>query len=181
MTIAKGTRLDGVHTVDDLRQRSTVDEDTGCWNWKLWCWPSGMPGVTLVVKGKRLKVSGRRAALLLSGRLLLPGEKAFAAKQCESVSCVNPAHCQVGGMRDVMRLHAARGKFDDPKHYAHLVRSAKARATISPETRLAIALAEGTAATVAARYGITERMVCRIRSPENTMPATSVFAWSGRV
>lgn len=180
MSVAKGQNLGGVFTVDDLMQRSHVDEDCGCWHWKQWCWPSGMPGVWVMHNGEKAKVSGRRAALILSGKLVRRGDKAYATENCYSADCVNPAHARIGRMRDVMKLAAARGVFDDPKHHAHLVISAKARSRLTEAKRLEVALDRSITANEAAlKHGISQRMVNRIRAQLGRKTVASVFEWRG--
>lgn len=173
----RGTRLDGIRTVEDLRLRSVVDDDTGCWHWKLWCWKNGMPGCSIPVAGRFQKVSGRRAALILAGHELGPKDMAYATDNCHSTDCVNPRHCRIGTMRDVMRMHASRGLFSDPKHYGALVRHAKANARFTPEDRLEIVLSTDTAEEVGKRFGLSERMVNKMRRGKRTTPVSSVFEW----
>lgn len=177
MPVKPGMYLGGIRSVDDLKERCRVDEDTGCWHWLLWCWDSGLPGVWLVQGDKRGKVSGRRAALILAGKCVRRGDKAFATPNCFSIDCVNPAHCRLGSMRDVMQLASERGKFDDPRCCAHLVLHAKAHARLSEEQRLDAALSTETARQAAERLGVSERTIAHIRGARPRLPASSVFSW----
>ena len=99
MSHPHGTYLGGIRNLDDLRLRCVVDEDTGCWHWRLSkC--DGVPKVhvthpALPRPGHIMR--GRRAALLLArGRDLPAGHVAYARLTCQSADCVNPSHCQSG-------------------------------------------------------------------------------------
>jgi hypothetical protein len=94
MACKKGDYLGGIRSVEDLRARSFVDPDTGCWHWRMGL-SAGAPRVHICIDGKHTAMRGRRAALLLADRLN-PGQTAFARITCRSDDCVNPDHCRSG-------------------------------------------------------------------------------------
>lgn len=98
MSHPHGTYLGGIRTVADLRERCYVDDDSGCWHWRLGG-SCGWPRVHIPhpKTGVKTAMRGRRAALvLLRGKDLNAGQIAFAIDACESKDCVNPAHCRSG-------------------------------------------------------------------------------------
>lgn len=98
MAHPSGTYLGGIRTVEDLRQRCRVDDQTGCWHWGL-AIVQGMPSVHFLTPdtAKRVKMRGRRAALYLQrGKDLPRGHVAFAQLCCHADDCVNPGHSRSG-------------------------------------------------------------------------------------
>lgn len=101
MSLPKGFYLGGIRTAEDLRQRSYVDPDTGCWHWRM-AKNEGFPVVHFQTPdtGASVKMRGRRAALYLErGRDLPKGHVAYAKTCCESKDCVNPAHSRSGNRK----------------------------------------------------------------------------------
>lgn len=106
MSHKKGAYLGGVRTVEDMRLRSRIDQETGCWRWGLSMSPAqgksesmGRPKVWVVhaETGKRTAMAGRRAALMLArGQDLPEGHVAFAKMCCKWDDCVNPEHSRSG-------------------------------------------------------------------------------------
>lgn len=108
MSHVKGTRLDGISTLEDLRQRCVIDEDSGCWHLR-------------TARGRMLPQTARhviwvfgighttatRASWLLShpGRTLHNGRICF--RTCDSYDCVAPDHI-VSGTRKAWGVHMAR-------------------------------------------------------------------------
>ncbi len=96
---------------DHARFRNMVDQNGGLLPWKetrCWEWTgagakTGRPKFWLG-DSRDNSVSGQRAALILMGRTLQPGEYVGAA--CGNRRCVRPGHLVVGTLRD---CHALRG------------------------------------------------------------------------
>lgn len=172
-----GTRTDGVHTLDDLRQRCNVDEDDGCWRWRMER-VDGSARVHMLVDGKRTKMSGRRAALILAGKRIPAGHEAYARPACPHTDCVNPEHCRSGTRGDVRRFLASRGRWSLPHCYAHLLPHAAAMRKLDDAQRLEVAQSSESAKVLAARYGCSTDLINKVRSGERrAAPASSVFAW----
>ena len=111
----------GVTTVEGIRERCRIDDETSCWNW---AWgrsdhaKSGNPAVH-IGKGvmgleKTTTMSAYRAAWLLAGKKLNKGEVVY--RSCCNIDCCNPAHLKAGP-RAVMYAHyAASGKNKGQPH-----------------------------------------------------------------
>jgi len=95
LSFKEGVYLGGIRSVEDLRQRCRIDEETGCWHWGL-AIVQGVPSVHFVVDGKRQKTKGRRASLLIAGKKIPKGHVVFARPHCKSDDCVNPDHSRSG-------------------------------------------------------------------------------------
>lgn len=107
----------GVRTLADLRDRCTIDDETGCWNWSLAVATSRggvIPMVHLaagVLPGvdRQSTVPAARAAWLLSGRTLAPGHVVYR-HVCEAKRCINPKHCAAATRPDALAAVAATGR-----------------------------------------------------------------------
>lgn len=96
MSHETGTYQGGIRSVADLRSRCRVDEVSGCWHWGM-AIVDGAPTVHWVdAAGVRRKARGRRASLLIAGRVIPKGHVAFAKATCKSDDCVNPDHSRSG-------------------------------------------------------------------------------------
>jgi hypothetical protein len=172
-----GIRTDGIRCVDDLRQRSIVDKSCGCWRWRQQC-VDGSARIYLVAGGKRQKVSGRRAALILSGHVIPEGHEAFARECCRYDDCVNPAHARSGTRRESRQYQASRGTFSAPHCYAHLHKFSAARRKLTPEQRVEVAVSREPAKQIAARLGVSPDLVWKLRLRKSKPRVVrSVFEW----
>lgn len=178
MGIPKGTHLDGVRTLADLKMRCHIDEESGCWRWKGHCC-RGTPFTHFPLDGKAMKASGRRAALILSGQRPEPGQVAFPRDACMYHDCVRPQCARWGTVSDRMQYVARQGRFGDPERLARLARYNESRRKVSTEDRLEIVLSPETGVEIAKRMNISQRRVSQIRSTNRTTPAASVFEWRG--
>lgn len=185
MSHAHGTRLDGIATLEDLRQRCVVDEETGCWHLRtargrplpkdvrhvLWVFGAG-------------HVTATRAAWMLSkpGRTLPNGWICY--RRCESYDCVAPNHV-IAGTRKAWGAHMARtGK---------AVTSAKAQANrvgrrhtwkLTPELKQWLLESPQSGVQVSYALGISQGRANAIRANARAalaaLPATSVFDFAAR-
>ena len=135
MSHKKGAHIGGIRTLDDLKQRCSVDEITGCWVWKL-STTEGFPNVHVPhpQTGDRMKVKGRRAALILKTGVMLPsGWFAIRKPSCESPLCCNPEHSFAGDGKAYGQSLREQGIFkNSPKRIAanrKIVKATKCKLT----------------------------------------------------
>jgi hypothetical protein len=178
MGIPKGAHLGGIRKPEDLRERSHVDEETGCWRWKGHC-TRDTPFMTLNIDGHSRKYSGRRAALILSGQPPKEGQVAFATDRCAYHDCVRPECARWGTVSDRMAFVARQGKFHEPERLARLARANEARKKITDAQRLEILLSDETGVALSQRLPIGQRQISYIRTRSRKTPAASVFDWRG--
>lgn len=95
MSHPAGTYLGGIRTLEDIRLRCRIDDETGCWIWSLGA-VEGFPRIELQpLGGKRRRVTGTTAiAILKTGAK--PGKGMVAYCACCVNLCVNPEHVAVG-------------------------------------------------------------------------------------
>lgn len=184
MSHAHGTRLDGIVTLDDLRQRCVVDdlEDGGCWHLRT---ARGRPlpvgqRSTLWMHGIG-HVTSTRAAWLLShpGQTLRNGWVAF--RRCSSYDCVAPLHISAATKQAWGKHMAATGKARTPAKTA----AARAQVARLPQTKLTPELrqwlleSQQSGSAAAHALGITQgRANCiraAYRAAQAARPAASVF------
>lgn len=178
MAHAKGTYLGGVNSLDALRSRCHVDEDTGCWCWRQHKTKHGLAMVNLILDGERQKALGRRAALLLAGKKPPSAEHvAYPVETCFTPECVNQQHARWGTRSDRMRQAGARGALSTPERLAQLRRMVAGRTKLTPEQRLEAETSTGPCAVVAKRLGVSEGRVSQLRRGGDRRLATSVFDW----
>lgn len=100
MSVPKQRNGCGIKTLEDMRQRCRIDEETGCWNWamavsrstkrnvpvspRVWMPDRSTPG------GGALMTAGR-AAWLLAGKWCTAGRVVYRAV-CHNELCINPEH-----------------------------------------------------------------------------------------
>lgn len=185
MSHAQGTRLDGITTIDDLRERCVIDEDSGCWHLRSArgrALPKNQRHV-IWVHGQG-HVTATRAAWLLShpGRTL--PARWCCYRRCESYDCVCPDHV-IGGTRKMWGVHMAKtGKAVTPAR-THAARTGR-RSTwkLTPELKQWLIESPQSGSEVAHALGITQGRANVIRATERAnraaMPATSVFALGAR-
>lgn len=170
----------GVHTLEDLKARCVVDDVTGCWKWRM-AVSGGAAMVYLPALGKTR--TGLFAALILSGRALKPGQRAFGT--CGTQFCVCPAHVKALTSAQWGKGVAASGAW---KGNPARVVANRATAKTRPGTVLTEGLAQeirasaGTGREIARRFGISDKQVSRIRCgttwAPRALPNASVFDWA---
>ncbi len=174
-----GAYLGGIRTVEDLRQRSHVDDETGCWHWSL-AMNGNSPKVWFCLNGKRSCMRGRRAALSILNGENLPRELvAFAIKACHSDDCVNPGHSRVGDRKAAGKALAKSGRV---KGLSAKIRAARAtgskRCKFSPEIVAEIRSSIEPTAQIAKRLGVAQNTVHQCRVGNSYKPSgNSVFSW----
>lgn len=180
MTHAHGTRLDGVSTLEDLRQRCVVDEESGCWHLRT---ARGRPLPTdvrhvLWVFGIG-HVTATRAAWLLSrpGRTLPNGWICY--RRCDSYDCVAPDHV-IGGSRKAWGVHMAKsGKAVTSAKTAANRGGMRSTWKLTPELKRWLVESAQPGTDVAHALDISQGRANAIRAKERalyaSLPATSVF------
>lgn len=168
MPMEKGRYLGGIRTVEDLRQRSYVDPDTGCWHWRL-AMVQNAPKIHFQAPdtGAVVVCKGRRATLWLQrGHDVPAGHLAYRRYTCTADDCVNPAHATSG---TPTQWGAERRKGVDP--VAKAVRSRNSLKAWDQRGRLVtpamvreIRTSTDSVAAVAQRLGISQFCVWSVRT-----------------
>lgn len=180
MAPKKGQRLGGVYELEDLRLRSRIEPECGCWRWGLRLNPAGSASVSIVLEGKKRDMNGRRAALILAGFTPKPGQDAIQLPLCPHTDCVNFEHSRFGSRKERNQALAARGVWSDPSNYAAIAAHARSIRKLDPEQRLEVACSSETGKAWAQRLGVSESLISAIRRGERKTPVSSVFEWRGQ-
>jgi len=166
------TREFGVRDFEDLKQRSRIESETGCWivsghrhkgTTSLWCVPAK---ATLSLTAT--------VGWLKTGRA--PDAGVLWVAMCGNTGCGNPAHRKQGDRSLLMRV--MRPKLD-PLHRARIQASHLKRSkAYSPELRAEILSSDESGKALSRRLGIHESVVSKVRRGESWKPlaqAASVF------
>lgn len=159
-----GAYLGGIRTVEDLRCRCRMNEETGCWHWGM-AICDGAPTVHFVDQnGVRRKARGRRASLLISGRVIPKGHTAFAKAICKSDDCVNPEHSR-SGTRDEAGAHIAKSGIwkNNPNKMAAIRELSKKKRKLTPEAANEIRLSDLTHKELSEAHGISRYAIWCIK------------------
>lgn len=173
-----GAEQGGVRTIEDVRDRSVIDAETGCW----------------VVRGRRDKGSmilwmpAARQVLTLTAAMawLITGEKAkpgtMWVAMCGNSCCGNPEHRQLGDRSLLMRI---KRPTLDPAHRAKIQQAQLKRSkAYAPEVRAEIMASNETGEELAKRLGIDRSVVSKVRRGQTwtaAAPGSSVFNWAGQL
>lgn len=182
MSHPHGAYLGGIATLEDLRLRCVVDEDTGCWHCRMGL-KAGVPRVTVrLIEGGYIKMLARRAGLYLRDKKPLPkGHIAWGKLTCHSKDCANPAHSKSGTKAQWGADLAKSGKVKSlPTKIAAARATGRLRRKLTDEQISAVRQCELPAARAADMFGVSEFMVRSIRSTTRFQPTVngaSVFTW----
>jgi hypothetical protein len=186
MTHKKGTHLGGIATVEDIRRRCRVDEDTGCWHW-LMAQCEGVPRLHYwhPTTNERKTGKGRRVALVLARGSDLPkGHIAWEKNCCGSADCVNPAHSRHGTKTQWGEWLAATGRVKDlPSKCAGARRGWEKRGRkITPEGAQLIMTSFKSQRELAEELGVSQYAIWCVRQGNCHLPTmrnASVWTWGG--
>lgn len=173
-----GQRNGGVRTLEDLEERCRVDEDTECWHW-LGAKNSHQTGMVYLPELRSTKTVVS-AALILSGRK--PGRGQIGFITCGSPDCCNPAHVKRGTRAEWGAFIAAAKRFHgSPKRVAAHAALCRKRRSLTDEQAREIRMSEEPGVVLAQRYGVSPKIISRVRRGENYRDQlaanASVFNW----
>lgn len=166
----------GVRTLEDIKQRCVIDDETGCWLWRgamssrgsrrngvptLRVWmPDGLPG-----SERPTLATAARAAWLLSGREIQAGHVVWR-RNCACSECVNPEHGAASARSTMHSAIAASGRLrGDPVRAAINARNRTSLLTPRDVVQQAEAMfaAGYLQRDVRAALGLAPRTAARIR------------------
>ena len=163
----------GIRSLDDLKDRCRIDEETGCW---IWAGAANADGqATVWVPALRKTTSlGSAISLLTTGRPTRGG--LFMRPVCGRKLCANPEHRQLATQSTAMR--AARPTLD-PLHRAKISASMRARSRLKPEDVEAIRASDATDVALGERFRVDNTTISNIRCGRTWRDSSgaSVFNW----
>lgn len=186
MSHAPGTNLGGIRTLDDLKARCVVDDDTGCWhirqaNGRPFTRTAGgkAPSITTPESGS---VIARRAAWILA-RDYVPPKGYVIASKCRCFDCIAPAHSTCVTRKRLGHMVAQDGRASTPAKTANCMRISRNRSGTKLTLELAgwVRNSSQTQQEMAHALGVSQTSVWHIVTGRNYrpqgMPGASVFGW----
>lgn len=178
MTHAVGTDLGGIHTLERLRERCRVDEDTGCWIWTGGVERGKYAAVWLPALKRRVSMS-IAVCYLQTGRLPKKGE--IWHSTCGDPLCAS--HRKPGTRSSQVRTAIALSKKPRHEAIAKMTRAVRAQSPYSDEVVEAIRASDEPMQVLADRYGMSRGYVSKIRlgmCRRPVMRGASVFSLGNR-
>jgi hypothetical protein len=176
--VQKGQNLGGVRTLQDIYIRCHVNDETGCWEWRLSCNAGKYPKVTIYDPIKPFTTTGVRASLLLAGHKIGEGQTGYHYK-CTNHKCVNPGHLKVGTHAEKWAHIKAQGWMKgDPLRKAINAQIKRNASFMTPHVK-DIRASDESAEVWAARIGCCEATIRHIRAYRThkyEVPNASVFS-----
>lgn len=188
MSGRKGMDCGGVRTLEGLRRRCRIDDDTGCWHWMgaIQTKPASMggkvqePRIFMAALGCTTTIC--RAAWALSGKPVPKADRWTVWRTCRNPLCGNPAHMRAGSKAEwgewVRSQGYMRGRPERTIINSRIAQET-GRAKLTQEQAKLIKTSEKTGREMAALLGVSESLVSRCRRGETYKPApvSSVFCW----
>lgn len=173
----KGTYLSRIRTLDDLRARCRVDEDTHCWIF------GGQPkSLEPMVWFEDRTMTVGRVAWLLSGKRV-PAGNWLAWSTCGNKRCCNPAHRKVGTKAQMGEWLKAQGHLRGRLERRIINRRARVDSKqnkLTPELADWIKESPQTGIELAHALDVSNTAISRVRKGHcwaPIAPAASVFSW----
>jgi hypothetical protein len=165
-------RVPGIRTLDDVRDRCIVDEESGCWIWRGARSKGRYPQAWFPLLGRATTI-GRILLHLIENRAPKPREVWHS--KCGHPDCCAPAHRRSGNRRSQMR--AAKIERNAITR-ARIAASRRARSKLSDEQAQIIRESPDTLRELAARYGISKSWASCIKRGQgrSVIPRASVFS-----
>ena len=179
MSHVSGTRY-GVYTLEAMRERCIVDEDTGCWLWS-GAMARGYPRIWTEHPATRVagSISATMAAWHLAGNPLPVGNVVY--RTCNCMRCVNPCHMKTGTKAAACQFLADSNRYKGQPHrqVANKINGMK-RSKLTPELITEIRNSDEQARSMAKRLDVSESLISAYRKGKRgnaSIAASSVFGW----
>ncbi len=171
--MSRKVRQDGIRTIDDIKGRCRISDETGCWLWA-GCMLRGTPRVWLPGVGPQSL--GYALQWVLHGTK--PSAERMLVPKCGNPACANPWHRRWGTRSEMYSL--IRPKL--PADHRARIGAGKRRASpiYSPELHLEIMTTDEPLKDMASRLGVHITHLYRIRRGQAWSAAScpaSVFSW----
>jgi hypothetical protein len=178
----EGRYLGGIRTIEDIRQRCRISDETGCWHWGYCKSPEGVPRVHFVLNGVRQTQVGRRAVVMLkTGQPIPRGHVAFPTRDCHAMDCLNPEHCRSGTRANYGQFMKFSGRSRSPAKRAAALRTIRDKLSkLNWQDVRSIRASDEPADVLAERYKVGRRHIFSIKAGrcwKENLPQASVFTF----
>jgi predicted XRE-type DNA-binding protein len=171
-----------VSLFDFIKDRCVIEGD--CWNWQgalQSCGSTPTINVRNPVTGKRSVMSVRRAALLEKHKdspNLLKGK--LATYSCGNAACVNPEHTHAVGRKALQkRIVQELGYLQNPVRGQKIAKIMRAKSQLTPELVAQIRADDAPQKQTAARFGVSQATISKIKRWETWKDTSNPFAQLG--
>lgn len=171
-------------TLDDIKQRCHIDEDTGCWHWRGAIANGKFPRVysqNLAKAGSPMEAqTGCRAVWQLNtGKAIPKGHRVY--KTCPCPDCLNPKHMACGPTAEWGRHMSKIGSNKTMAHRIGARKRGRAMSVLTDEVYAEIMESKETGVQLAKRLGVSEQTVSKARKGRRRsfQPLGSPFAGLG--
>lgn len=176
----------GIRTLEDLRARSVIDAETGCWTYQVRQRPARREdwGVNIWLSDLQRCDTLQRAAWLLAGRPMGKARDWAVWRTCNNLLCCNPAHLKAGTREQMGAWMERRGTLrGDPRRRAinRRITLESGRCVLTQELADWIRESGQSGLAVAHALGVSRTAVSRVRLGQTwvrTLPGASVFSWA---
>lgn len=168
----------GISTIQGLKERCWVDEDTGCWHWRgavshgrasMWFTPQG-----------RITTLSQVIGHLKTGKPLRKGLLCYAT--CTTPNCANPEHRKVGTRQGQASVLVAQGRLAKSPQVRALMSRRRRTPVLTDEAVAQIRASTKSCKDEAAERGVSISLVSLIRRNKartTVVPGASVFTFGG--
>lgn len=131
--------LRGVTSLECIRERCRIDDETGCWNW---AWaksksttPTPVAHIAAGVLGfdRYVLIPAYRAAWLFVGNKIPEGHVVY--RRCCNTECCNPEHLKTGTKKQ-MHAHYSKSGKNKGKPHRRIVNAISRRKMMTPPERV---------------------------------------------
>lgn len=179
MSIEAGAYMGGVRSIQDVRNRCNVDDDTGCWHWRL-SLNCGVPHIHFNLAGTRHTMRGRRAVKAIeAGGQLASDLNCIGRDTCDS-DCVAPDHIRVVSRKIVGAQVRRMGKCKTIRKRAGGLKTVDAKRKLTVCQVIEIRSSNTTQRALAIKFGVSQYTIWAARSGKtfrDGVANNSVFNW----
>lgn len=151
--------MSGIRTLEDMRQRCHVDDETGCWLWRM-AVANTTPSMRLPALGRTV-AAGVAICFLTTDALPAPGVIWHRIDTCRSMLCVCPAHRTAG--TQLSKMAFMRGTKKPPLTKVRMAAARRAHSVVTEAIVADIRSSKLTGTELAGKHGISVSHACRIK------------------
>lgn len=158
-----------LNTLHGIRAR--CDDEGDCWIWRDGTTRQGYP----IFKPYGCKCTlVRRAVFVLAGGQLKPRQPVVSS--CGDRRCVNPEHLSTSTLSKIAKSAAKRGAWGGQTRRAAISAAQRKRSKITVEIAAEVLGSTDASRVLAARFGVSKELICRIRSGRAWRDYSSPFS-----
>lgn len=174
MSMKKGTRLDGIRSIEHIEARCVIDHDSGCWRMRKADGTfAGQHHVVQHAETGKTYNAARLSWMLAHPKSKLPARNGVVWRCCGTPECVNPDHLR-GGPKLMWGQHCkGSGILKTPAKRASAIKASRSRCVLTPELRQWLLESTQNNTDAAHGLGIAHTRASQIRIAAKRMTSTA--------